>query len=85
MSHQYRAVGWNAHKRAYDLIAVSVTLLVMLVVAAGTLWRSPTVTVETLVLRTTGVAALLLLHVILSIGPLCRLERRLLPMLYNRQ
>ena len=85
MSHQYRAVGWNAHKRAYDLIAVSVTLLVMLVVAAGTLWRSPSVTVETLVLRTTGVAALLLLHVILSIGPLCRLERRLLPMLYNRR
>jgi len=85
MSHQYRAVGWNAHKRAYDLIAVSVTLLVMFVVAAGTLWRSPSVTVETLVLRTTGVAALLLLHVILSIGPLCRLERRLLPLLYNRR
>ncbi|HTM32367.1 MAG TPA: Rieske 2Fe-2S domain-containing protein [Vicinamibacterales bacterium] len=85
MSHQYRAVGWNAHKRAYDVIAVSVTLLVMLVVAAGTLWRSPSVTVETLVLRTTGVGALLLLHVILSIGPLCRLERRLLPLLYNRR
>ena len=85
MSHQYRAVGWNPHKRAYDLIAVSVTLLVMIVVAAGTWWRSPSVTVETLVLRTTGVAAFLLLHVLLSIGPLCRLDRRLLPLLYNRR
>jgi nitrite reductase/ring-hydroxylating ferredoxin subunit/DMSO/TMAO reductase YedYZ heme-binding membrane subunit len=29
--------------------------------------------------------ALLLLHVILSIGPLCRLDRRFLPLLYNRR
>jgi nitrite reductase/ring-hydroxylating ferredoxin subunit/DMSO/TMAO reductase YedYZ heme-binding membrane subunit len=85
MSHQYRAIGWNAHKRVYDLVAAGVTLLVMLVVAGGTLWRSPSVTIETLVLRVTAVAAFLLLHVILSIGPLCRLDRRLLPLLYNRR
>ena len=85
MSHRYRAVSWNAHKRVYDLIAVSVTLVVMLVVAGGTLWRTPSVTAETMVLRSTAVAALLLLHVVLSIGPLCRLDRRLLPLLYNRR
>ena len=32
-----------------------------------------------------GTAALLLLHVILCIGPLCRLDRRFLPLLYNLQ
>ena len=32
-----------------------------------------------------GTAALLLLHVILCIGPLCRLDRRFLPLLYNRR
>jgi nitrite reductase/ring-hydroxylating ferredoxin subunit/DMSO/TMAO reductase YedYZ heme-binding membrane subunit len=85
VSHQYRAIGWNRHKRTYDAIAVSVVAVVMALVAAGTAWRSPSVTVETLVLRATGVTAFLLLHVILSIGPLCRLNRALLPLLYNRR
>jgi nitrite reductase/ring-hydroxylating ferredoxin subunit/DMSO/TMAO reductase YedYZ heme-binding membrane subunit len=85
MSHQYRAVGWNPHKRTYDLIAVGAALMVMTVVAGGTAWRTPSATIETLILRATAVTAFLLLHVILSIGPLCRLDRRLLPLLYNRR
>lgn len=85
MSHQYRAIGWNAHKRAYDVVAVSLALALMLVVAGGTAWRMPAATVETLVLRATGVTALVLLHIVLSIGPLCRLDQRLLPLLYNRR
>lgn len=35
--------------------------------------------------RAFGSAAFILLHVILSIGPLCRLDRRFLPLLYNRR
>jgi nitrite reductase/ring-hydroxylating ferredoxin subunit/DMSO/TMAO reductase YedYZ heme-binding membrane subunit len=37
------------------------------------------------VLRAFGTAAFLLLHVVLSIGPLARLDRRFLPLLYNRR
>jgi DMSO/TMAO reductase YedYZ heme-binding membrane subunit len=36
-------------------------------------------------MRAFGVAAFVLLHVILCIGPLCRLNRRFLPLLYNRR
>ena len=36
-------------------------------------------------IRGLGTAALLLLHIILCIGPLCRLDRRFLPLLYNRR
>lgn len=85
VSHRYRAVGWNAHKRAYDAVAVSLAAVILSIVAGGTAWHLPSATVETLVLRSTGVTALLLLHAILSIGPLCRLDRRLLPLLYNRR
>lgn len=85
MSHQYRAVGWNPHKRTYDVIAVGAAVMVMAVIAGGTAWRTPSATIETLILRATAVTAFLLLHVILSIGPLCRLDRRLLPLLYNRR
>jgi nitrite reductase/ring-hydroxylating ferredoxin subunit/DMSO/TMAO reductase YedYZ heme-binding membrane subunit len=85
MSHQYRAIGWNAHKRTYDLLAIALVVLTFAAVAVVTVSRSPTATVETVVLRATAVAAVLLLHVILSIGPICRLDRRLLPLLYNRR
>jgi DMSO/TMAO reductase YedYZ heme-binding membrane subunit len=81
------AIGWNPHKRAYDLVALTLAGTLMLVIAGGTAWRLPSVTVETLILRATGVTALLLLHVILSIGPLCdwTVDCRLLPLLYNRR
>ena len=52
---------------------------------AVTLVTNPDVTVETLLIRAFGTAALLLLHVVLSIGPLCRLDPRFLPLLYNRR
>ena len=45
----------------------------------------PNVTIETLLIRGLGTAAFLLLNVILCIGPLCRLDRRFLPLLYNRR
>jgi nitrite reductase/ring-hydroxylating ferredoxin subunit/DMSO/TMAO reductase YedYZ heme-binding membrane subunit len=48
-------------------------------------WRNPTATAETLLIRAFGTAAFLLLHVVLCIGPLARLDRRFLPLLYNRR
>jgi methionine sulfoxide reductase heme-binding subunit len=40
---------------------------------------------EILVMRALGTCAFVLLHVILCIGPLARLDRRWLPLLYNRR
>lgn len=85
MSHAYRAVGWNPYKRAYDRVALAAALACAGLIGGGTWWLQPHVTVETLVLRAFGGTAWLLLHVVLSIGPLCRLDRRLLPLLYNRR
>ncbi len=85
MSGKYKAVGWNRQKRIYD---ATLTVLLVLVIAAyilTTLALNPRSTVETLVLRSTALAAILLLHVILCIGPLTRLDRRFLPLLYNRR
>jgi methionine sulfoxide reductase heme-binding subunit len=85
VSHAYRAVGWNAHKQTYDALAGAAALTCAVVIAGGTLWLQPHVTAETVLLRAMGGTAWLLLHVVLSIGPLCRLDRRLLPLLYNRR
>ncbi|MFZ0686944.1 MAG: Rieske 2Fe-2S domain-containing protein [Terriglobales bacterium] len=85
MSVQYGAIGWNRQKKVYDL-----TLLSLLVVYLGAFvgvgaWRNPSATAETLLIRGLGTAAFLLLNVVLCIGPLARLDRRFLPLLYNRR
>jgi len=85
VSHFYRAVQWNRQKRIYDAVALAGILLYLAAfIGVGVVVR-PEATIETLLIRGFGTAALLLLHVILSIGPLCRLDPRLLPLLYNRR
>jgi sulfoxide reductase heme-binding subunit YedZ len=85
MSAQYQAIGWNRQKRIYDsVLAFSVLLYLGLFAGLGSLIH-PNATAETLLIRGFGTAALLLLHVILCIGPLCRLDKRFLPLLYNRR
>ncbi len=85
MSVQYQPIGWNRQKRIYDsVLAAAVLLYLALFVGLGALIH-PYATAETLLIRGFGTAALLLLHLILCIGPLCRLDRRFLPLLYNRR
>lgn len=85
MSVGYRAVLWNRQKRIYDTVVLTgVTLYLAVFIVAGLHWH-PSATLETLLIRGLGTAALLLLHLILSIGPLCRLHPRFLPLLYNRR
>jgi sulfoxide reductase heme-binding subunit YedZ len=85
MSVQYKAIYWNQQKRVYDwtIVAGVVSWLVLIVSATGL--TNPNATIETLLIRALGTCAFVLLHVILSIGPLCRLDARFLPLLYNRR
>lgn len=85
MSLKYKAVGWNRQKKIYDgVLALGVGLYLLFFCGFGRALH-PDITAETLLLRAFGTAALILLHVILSIGPLCRLDPRCLPLLYNRR
>lgn len=85
MSVTYRAVDWNRQKRRYDLALTGGILLYLLAFVATGLMVRPGTTAETLLIRAFGTAAFLLLHLVLSIGPLARLDRRFLPLLYNRR
>src|SRR6266496_4420003 len=85
MSLGYQAVGWNRTKKIYDtVLAAGLALYIGVFLGIGSL-AHPNATVETLLIRALGTVALLLLHVILCIGPLCRLDPRFLPLLYNRR
>ncbi|MGJ5814584.1 Rieske 2Fe-2S domain-containing protein [Paludibaculum fermentans] len=85
MSLQYTAVGWNRQKRLYDTVLGCCAAGYLLVFTGVSAALHPSATLETLLIRGLGTLALLMLHVILCIGPLCRLDPRFLPLLYNRR
>jgi sulfoxide reductase heme-binding subunit YedZ len=85
MSTFYRAVGWNRQKQRYDAVILSGVVVYLTVFVGSGLLIDPNATIETLIIRASGTCAALLLHVVLAIGPLCRLDARLLPLLYNRR
>ncbi len=85
MSQNYQAVLWNRQKKVYDrTLAIGVLSSIAAFVIVGAL-LFPSVTAETLIIRGVGAVAFVLLHLILCIGPLCRLDDRFLPLLYNRR
>jgi len=88
MSVGYTTVQWNRHKVVYDCcIAAAVLLYLCLFFLVGLLiWSGrDAISPPILLLRAFGTCAFLMLNVILCIGPLCRLNRRFLPLLYNRR
>ena len=85
MSVEYKAVQWNRQKRLYDFVLIGGVAAYLLIFGAVTEFYFPFVTEEILIMRAFGTAAFLLLHVILCIGPLCRLNPKFLPLLYNRR
>lgn len=85
MSEKYTAISWNRQKKIYDaLLAGGVAVYIGAFVGIGAL-VAPNATIETLIIRGFGTCAIILLHVVLVIGPLCRLSPRFLPLLYNRR
>jgi nitrite reductase/ring-hydroxylating ferredoxin subunit/DMSO/TMAO reductase YedYZ heme-binding membrane subunit len=85
MSVTYRGVHWNRQKRVYDLTFLAALAIVLVAFISVSAVLRPNLTVETLILRATALGAILLLHVILCIGPLARLNPRYVALLYNRR
>jgi methionine sulfoxide reductase heme-binding subunit len=85
MSVEYVAVQWNRQKRIYDLVLVGGVAAYLVSFGMLCEFWFPYVTEEIMLMRAFGTAAFLLLHIILCIGPLCRLNPKFLPLLYNRR
>lgn len=88
MSVGYVAVQWTPPKKTYDLVvAFGVVAYLAIFFAVGKLLHvgPHAISDEVLAIRALGSCAFTLLHVVLLIGPLARLDRRFLPLLYNRR
>ena len=85
MSVKYESVLWNGQKKRYDkYLWIGISLFILTYVVSQLIFRSE-ITIETLIIRATALSALVLLHCILAIGPLARIDSRYLPLLYNRR
>lgn len=85
MGLDYRTVLWNKHKKTYDIwIAISVFIYIFTFIGIS-IATNPEMIAETIIIRAFGTLAIGLLHIILAIGPLARLNTRFLPLLYNRR
>jgi methionine sulfoxide reductase heme-binding subunit len=85
MGVEYRAIQWNRQKKIYDAVLICVVGFYLVLFGVITKVVYPRITDEILLMRAFGTAAFLLLHLILCIGPLCRLNPAFLPLLYNRR
>jgi len=88
MSVKYIPVQWSKNKYVYDavlLVCVAAYILIFLRLGAPAARTTLPVDEQILRMRAFGTCAFLMLTVILCIGPLARLDRRLLPLLYNRR
>ena len=90
MSVKYRPALWSNYKLVYDLILIVgiVSYLAIYMNVAPMLLKEMGVArvgTPELRIRAFGSCAYILLHIILIIGPLARLDRRFLPLLYNRR
>src|SRR5471032_1051859 len=88
MSVGFRAVQWNRDKLVYDGILLAAVALYIAGFSAIHWQLHPPKNLPDAIdiwIRTFGSCAFLMLTAILSIGPLARLDRRFLPLLYNRR
>src|SRR5436190_3027953 len=85
MGVEYRAVQWNRQKKFYDAVLIGGVAVYLALFGVVSKVLFPLVTDEIMLMRAFGAAAFILLHIILCIGPLCRLNRQFLPLLYNRR
>ncbi|PVB61786.1 Rieske 2Fe-2S domain-containing protein [Labrenzia sp. 011] len=88
MSVQYTPVLWNRNKILYDAaLLIAVALYLYVFIRVGPMFEDVTRPIDGAILRMRafGSCAFLMLTVILCIGPLARLDRRFLPLLYNRR
>ena len=84
MSHDFVPVQWNRQKWVYDAVLLAgIFIFLASFIVSGS--REPAADISILMLRGFGACAIVLLHIILTIGPLARLSDRFKPLLYNRR
>ena len=88
MSHGYVPVNWNPRKRIYDIsLWIGIILYLAIFIAVSKILYTGAESISSLIilLRAFSTCAFIMLTIVLCIGPLARIDKRFLPLLYNRR
>ncbi|MEY4508473.1 MAG: hypothetical protein RLZZ450_595 [Pseudomonadota bacterium] len=88
MSVRYRSVQWTRFKLVFDAVLLGFVFVYLSVynsLAQASFRGASALSAPILAMRAWGSCAFVLLTLILCIGPLARIDRRFLPLLYNRR
>lgn len=88
MSHGYVLVAWNRRKRIYDAclwIGIAIYIAAFIGISNELYQGANALSPLIVLMRALSTCAFLMLTIILCIGPLARIDRRFLPLLYNRR
>ncbi len=85
MSVQYIPIIWNPFKTKYDIIFALFVVLYLSGFVSLSMYLYPQLIIDTIIIRSFGTLAIIILHIILAIGPLSRINKSFLPILYNRR
>ncbi len=85
MSVKYVPIIWNPFKIKYDIIYVLFIVIYLTGFISISIFLYPELIIDTIIIRSFGTLAILILHIILMIGPLSRINKSFLPILYNRR
>jgi nitrite reductase/ring-hydroxylating ferredoxin subunit/DMSO/TMAO reductase YedYZ heme-binding membrane subunit len=88
MSATYKPVGWTRTKLVYDgVLIIGICLYIVAYTRLAQPARPTALQLDeaSLLIRAYGTCAFILLSLVLCIGPLVRLDRRFVPLLYNRR
>ncbi|AFY38594.1 Rieske (2Fe-2S) iron-sulfur domain protein [[Leptolyngbya] sp. PCC 7376] len=85
MSVAYKSIQWNRQVIIYDVILWASVIAYLFVFEAIAKSGGSSLDLKGIWIRDYGSAGFILLHIILAIGPLCRLFPKFLPLLYNRR
>ena len=85
MSVIYKAVQWNRQKLIYDAILLTAVVFYIVIFVDVARLVDSNIELRGVRIRAFGSAAFILLHIILSIGPLTRISPKFYPLLYNRR
>ena len=88
MSHEFKPVNWNRRKKFYDIalwLGITAYIVLFVMITGGKYQDDYAVTPIIVLIRAFSTCGFLMLTMILCIGPLARIDRRFLPLLYNRR
>jgi DMSO/TMAO reductase YedYZ heme-binding membrane subunit len=85
MALNYKAITWTKHKKSYDLVLLGLIVLFFVIFGGVHFSKHPQVQPQIFIIRSTAFLSFILLHIILWIGPLARINKNFLILLYNRR